>query len=202
MNAQNNYVLYLAIGAVIILGGAYYLFFGTVTPTPVSEVATTTSTGSGQATGATTTPVSVAPTSGVQGTGTAVVTQGGNLKVQLPGTSFKVGASLSPITMTLPEGSEGKYLVLTLKPTATNTAKGGFLLGTPINSDGTNYPIQGLHLSTVTDVATNSEIAIVPGTYVIEAVLWDRNPLGLGGYKNVGGNNAYGTISAQLTVTP
>lgn len=182
---------WFGLGGGLILVGAYLFFQGGVgMNTPEPEVATTTT-----ATATTSVPAAEKPK------GTAVISQSG-LKVNFVGDTFVIGEGIPTITFTVPKDSDGKVLVLTLVPSGTTVGRSGVLLATEINPTDTTYAISGLHFSTLTDTSKGTTFAVTPGTYVIEAVLWDWSPLGLNNtYTNLSGNNGLGTRSAPFTLT-
>lgn len=179
--------------AVLILVGAYFLFQNkqsAALPETVPFVPSAT------------TSVAV-PAASAGKTGTIVVSQGGDVKATFDMQNLKVGGSISPITITLPAGSDGKVLVLILHPMGPTSARDGILLATQVHPTAPTYQISGLKLTKMTDPSTGSTVNIIPGTYAIQTVLWDRSPFGPAGtYANLKGNNGSGTQGASFTISP
>ncbi len=197
MKSSNN--LYYAIAAVVVLLiGGYVVFQGKSGSTlPVAEVPFAPS--------ATTTPVVKAapPAQTTRPAASITVTQGGDVEIAFDATNLRVGSTISTITMTLPKGSNGKVLVLSLKPIGTSTTKEGILLATEVHPTSSTYSISGLKLSKMSDPSTGTKMSVVAGTYVIQAVLWDKSPFGpTGTYTNLAGNNGNGTQSPAFTISP
>jgi hypothetical protein len=207
-NTQNRILVPLVIVlAVIIVGGAIFLFQSKpAVPTPSETASTTEAT-----TTAETSPampakpnpqVSMAPASA--GSGTPVVTPASSdFYLSADVSNMKVGGSVPTITVHLAPNSDGKVVMLGLKPTdSQNAVPQQILLVVPVNTEGTTYPISGLRLSTYIDAKSGNKVEITPGSYQLEAVLWDRNPLTVQGtYGDVGGNNATAVLSSAFTIS-
>jgi hypothetical protein len=180
--------------AFVILIGAYFLFQHTSTNDFAGSAATTTL--PSLPTSTTTFPAAGTPA----GKGSIVVGQAADIKVAFDATNLSVGGYISPITLTLPKGSDGKVLVLLLKD-ASGKLHDGILLATVVHPTANTYTISGLKLSHVTDAVTGTKTNITAGTYSILAALWDRNPISTAGtYTNFAGNNGIGVQSAPFTI--
>jgi hypothetical protein len=143
--------------------------------------------------------------------GQASTTSGGSVIVSTPKggagefgieanlTTVKIGAQLPTIIVNLPSNSRGKEIVFALKSPSDNspTAPKQILFMTAVNTDGDTYNVSGLRIEEVTDVQTGVKTPVAPGSYQLEAVLWDRNPYAPGS----GPNNATAVVSGVFSVT-
>ncbi len=118
-------------------------------------------------------------------------------------TGLSIGSQIPPISFTLSAGSRGKTLEIALVPvtgTISSLPK-DILMAVPVTTDGTAYTVTGLKLSTVTVAGTGAKEAVTPGTYMLEAILWDRNPFTASAtYGNVQGNSATAVVSDTFTL--
>ena len=97
------------------------------------------------------------------------------------GTSANLGSTIA-VTNTLPSNTAGFALVYILHPVSAPGMISGviFSISVPQQFSGTTFPISGVRLADVTDPATGNKMAIIPGTYKIEARLYERNPFNTG----------------------
>lgn len=207
-NTQNRIIIPLVIVlAVVIVGGAIFLFqsepaIPTPSETASSTEATTTAETSPAAPAKPNPATSMAPASA--GSGTAVVTPASSdFYISADVSNVKIGGTVPTISVHLPPNSYGKVIMLGLKPTdSQNAVPQQVLLVVPVNTEGATYPISGLRLSTYIDAKSGNKVSITPGAYQIEAVLWDRNPLtAQGTYGDPGGNNATAVLSSAFTLS-
>lgn len=177
---------------VLILAGAYVLFqSGPAVPTA----------GTG---------TSTAPILGEQvNNGKGIIVKGtvggnGEFGAVVDTTNAQVGGALPAIKVNLPKEANGKVLMIALVPAGTKPGvPQEMLLAAPINTDGLVYTVQGLRLSTLTNVSTGAKTPVSAGSYELEFVLWDHSPFAAdGSYTGLNGNNATAVVSDVFALAP
>lgn len=182
----------LAAVGLLILIGAYFLFQGnSALPNP--------------GVGSTTGTILAATTTANGGQVIVSSAQGGNgdFGARADVTGLTLGATIPPIAVNLPADTHGKYIVVALLPAGSaSSVATEVLLAIALNTTETTYRIAGLTLEHYTDGKTGQKgIAIPPGTYQLQTVLWDKNPFNTDGtYPNFVGNNATAVISSPFTL--
>jgi hypothetical protein len=178
----NRTQVIVGVVVVIILAIVGYYAFAHQTEPSVPSVATSTAPSATSTVAASSSAtVTPAPATGsaptVSDIQSSALVQSPDFTVAMNTANARVGSTFPQIVVSLPKGSNGKILVMTLRPTNANAgATGGVLLATTVNTTAQKYAVSGLSLTQETDPTDGKRFNVTRGQYVIQSVLWDTSP--------------------------